>query len=190
MGTMYELRWHGRGGQGAITAAEILAEAAYYYEDKWKWVTVSPTFGAERRGAPIIASSRIADEKIKVRSQVYNPDIVIVLDETLLDVVDVTMGIKSGGKIIINTPKNPSEIKLNGDFKIITADATQVAIQLDLKAAGLLVVNTSILGAVVKGTELITLDAVQKVIQKRFTGKKGDLNAKAAKLTYDKTILP
>ena len=139
---MYEIRWHGRGGQGAITAAEILAEAAFYYENKW--VTVSPSFGAERRGAPIIASSRISDEKIKIRSQVYTPDIVIVLDETLLDVVDVTMGLKPGGIIIINTPKKPNELKLNGDFKIITANATQVAIQLGLKAAGLIIVNTSI----------------------------------------------
>ncbi|MHA1380139.1 MAG: 2-oxoacid:acceptor oxidoreductase family protein [Candidatus Helarchaeota archaeon] len=186
---MYELRWHGRGGQGAITAAEILAEAAYYFSDKWKWVTVQPTFGAERRGAPIVASSRIADERIKVRSQVYSPDFVVVLDETLLGVVDVTMGLKSEGKLIINTPKKPNEINLDGNFKIITADATHVALKFDLKAAGLLVINTAILGAVVRGTELVSLDAVQKVIKKRFSGEKGEKNAKATKLTYEKTIL-
>ncbi len=189
MGTMYEIRWHGRGGQGAITAAEILAEAAYYYEDKWNWVAVSPTFGAERRGAPIIASSRIADEKIRVRSAITTPDIVVVLDDTLLDVVGVTMGLKSNGKIIINTPKKPNELNLEGDFQIVTADATGVALELDLKAAGLLVTNTPILGAVVKGTELVALDAVQKIIKKRFPGKKGDLNAKAAQLTYERTLL-
>ena len=187
MGTMYELRWHGRGGQGAITAAEILAEAAYYHSDKWKWVTVQPTFGAERRGAPITASSRISDEKIKVRSQVYNPDIVVVLDETLLDVVDVTLGLKDEGKLIINTPKKPKEIKLGGKFQIITADATQVALELDLKAAGLLVLNTAILGAVVKGTDLVNLEEVLIVIRGRF--RKGEANAKAAQLTYERTIL-
>jgi 2-oxoacid:acceptor oxidoreductase gamma subunit (pyruvate/2-ketoisovalerate family) len=187
MGTMHEIRWHGRGGQGAITAAEILAEAAYFYDERWKWVTVQPTFGAERRGAPIVASSRISDEKIKVRSQVYTPDMVVVLDETLLDVVDVTMGLKTGGKIIINTPKKPKEINLNKKFQIITADATQVALELDLKAAGLFIVNSAILGAVVKGTDLVSLDAVLKVIRNRF--KKGEQNAKAAQLTYDRTHL-
>ena len=189
MGTMYEIRWHGRGGQGAITAAEILAEAAYYYEEKWKWVAVSPTFGAERRGAPIIASSRIADEKIKVRSAIISPDIVVVLDDTLLEVAGVTMGLKSKGNIIINSPKKPDEINLEGDFQIITADATGVALELNLKSAGLVVTNTPILGAVAKGTDIVTLEAVQKVIKKRFPGEKGDLNAKAAKLTYDRTII-
>lgn len=187
MSKMYEIRWHGRGGQGAITAAEILAEAAFQYNNKW--VTVSPSFGAERRGAPITASSRIADEKIRLRSQITTPDIVVVLDETLLSDVDVTVGLKKGGKIILNTPKEPNEVNLKGDFKIITADATSVAIKLDLKAAGLLVLNTPILGAVVKGTNIVSLKAVQDIIKKIFPGKNGELNAEAAQLTYEITIL-
>ncbi len=182
-----ELRWHGRGGQGAITAAQILAEAAYYYHDMY--ITASPSFGAERRGAPITASTRISDKKIKLRSQIVNPDIVIVLDETLLRDVDVTAGLKDGGTIIINSAKNPSDLKLSSNFKVVTADATKVASDLDLRAAGLLVMNTPILGAVVKATDLsITLEDIQNMIKRHFPGANGEKNAEAAKKTYEITI--
>jgi 2-oxoacid:acceptor oxidoreductase gamma subunit (pyruvate/2-ketoisovalerate family) len=185
---LYEIRWHGRGGQGAITAAQILAEAAYYHHDLY--ITASPSFGAERRGAPITASTRIADEKIRLRSQITSPDIVIILDETLLKDVDVTAGLKPGGLIILNTSKTPSEVSLKGEFRIVTADATKVALDLDLRAAGLLVTNTTILGAVVKATDIgITLEDVQDVIKQHFPGKIGEKNAEAAKRTYDITIV-
>ena len=185
---LYEIRWHGRGGQGAITAAQILAEAAYYHHELY--VTASPSFGAERRGAPITASTRIADEKIRLRSQIVNPDIVIVLDETLLKDVDVTAGLKPGGLIILNTNKEPKEVKLKGSFRRVTADATKVALDLDLRAAGLLVTNTTILGAVVKATDIgITLEDVQDIIKRHFPGEAGEKNAEAAKKTYDITIM-
>ncbi len=180
---LYEIRWHGRGGQGAITAAQILAEAAYYHHDLY--ITASPSFGAERRGAPITASTRISDEKIQLRSQIVNPDIVIVLDESLLKDVDVTAGLKPGGLIILNSSKNPNEINLKGNFRVVTADATSVALDLKLRAAGLLVLNTPILGAVVKALDLgITLEDVQDVIKRHFPGPKGEKNAEAAKKTY------
>ena len=183
-----ELRWHGRGGQGAITAAQILAEAAYYYHDMY--ITASPSFGAERRGAPITASTRISDKKIKLRSQIVNPDIVIVLDETLLRDVDVSAGLKDGGTIIVNSSKKPNELKVKGNFKVVTADATKIATDLDLRAAGLLVMNTPILGAVVKATELgITLEDIQNMIKRHFKGSNGERNAEAAKKTYDITII-
>ncbi|MHA1277602.1 MAG: 2-oxoacid:acceptor oxidoreductase family protein [Candidatus Helarchaeota archaeon] len=185
---MYEIRWHGRGGQGAITAAQILAEAAYYHHDLY--VTASPSFGAERRGAPITASTRIADEKIRLRSQIIHPDIVIVLDETLLKDVDVTAGLKPGGLIILNTYKKPNEVELKGNFQIVTADATKVATELDLRAAGVLVTNTTILGAVVKTTNLgVMLEDIQDIIKRHFPGKLGERNAEAAKKTYDITML-
>jgi 2-oxoacid:acceptor oxidoreductase gamma subunit (pyruvate/2-ketoisovalerate family) len=185
---LYEIRWHGRGGQGAITAAQILAEAAYYHHDLY--ITASPSFGAERRGAPITASTRIADEKIRLRSQIVSPDIVIVLDETLLKDVDVTAGLKPGGLIILNTPKKPKEVDLKGNFRLVTADATKVALELDLRAAGLLVTNTTILGAVVKATNLgITLEDIQDIIKQHFPGAIGERNAEAAKKTYDITIM-
>lgn len=183
-----EIRWHGRGGQGAITAAQILGEAAYYYHKLY--ITASPSFGAERRGAPVTASTRISDEKIQLRSQIVHPDIVVVLDETLLRDVDVTAGLKNGGLIIVNSAKKPQELKLKGAFKVATADATSVATELNLRAAGLLVLNTPILGAVVKAADLgIALDSVQKIIKRHFPGLNGDRNAEAAKLTYDITIL-
>jgi len=185
---LYEIRWHGRGGQGAITAAQILAEAAYYYNDLY--ITASPSFGAERRGAPITASTRISDEKIRLRSQIINPDLVVVLDETLLKDVDVTAGLKPGGSIIINSPKRPNEINLKGNFRVVTADATKVALELDLRAAGLLVLNTPILGAVVRATDFdIALEHVQAIIKKHFPGPLGEKNAEAAKRTFEITQL-
>jgi 2-oxoisovalerate ferredoxin oxidoreductase gamma subunit len=183
---LQEIRWHGRGGQGAVTAAEILAEAAYQYHDMY--IMASPSFGAERRGAPITASTRVSDKKIKLRSQIVNPDIVVVLDETLLKDVDVTAGIKEGGTIIVNTPKRPNELKLKGNIKVVTADATKVASDLDLRAAGLLVLNTPILGAVIKAVDLgVTLEDIQNIIKQRFSGANGEVNAEAAKKTYDIT---
>lgn len=185
---LYEIRWHGRGGQGAITAAQIIAEAAYYYHDKY--ITASPSFGAERRGAPITASTRISDEKIRLRSPIVNPDIVVVLDETLLRDVDVTAGLKKDGILIINSPKHPNELKLKrNDIKIATADATKVALDLKLRSAGLLVMNTPILGAVVRATQLgINLDDILNTIKKHFPGTNGERNAEGAKRTYDITV--
>ncbi|NVM31524.1 MAG: 2-oxoacid:acceptor oxidoreductase family protein [Candidatus Helarchaeota archaeon] len=183
-----EIRWHGRGGQGAITAAQILAEAAYYHHDMY--ITASPSFGAERRGAPITASTRISDEKIRLRSQITKPDIVIVLDETLLKDVDVTAGLKDGGVLIINSSKRPEELNIKGNYKIVTADATKVALDLDLRAAGLLVMNTPILGAVVKATDLgISLEDIQATIKRHFPGKPGERNAEAAQKTHEITMI-
>lgn len=184
---LYEIRWHGRGGQGAITAAQILAEAAYYNHEMY--ITASPSFGAERRGAPITASTRISDKKIRLRSQIVSPDIVVVLDETLLRDVDVTAGLKEGGVLIVNSSKMPGELNLKGNFKVATADATKIALDLDLRAAGLLVMNTPILGAIVKATDIgITLEDVQNMIKRHFPGANGEKNAEAAKKTYDITI--
>ncbi len=185
---LYEIRWHGRGGQGAITAAQILAEAAYYHHNLF--ITASPSFGAERRGAPITASTRISDEKIRLRSQIVHPDLVVVLDETLLRDEDVTAGLKEGGIIIINTPKRPGKLGINTKFKVITADATRVALELELKSAGLLVLNTPILGAVVRATTIgVTLADIQDIIKQHFRGSPGDKNAEAAARTYDITLL-
>ncbi|MHA1143525.1 MAG: 2-oxoacid:acceptor oxidoreductase family protein [Candidatus Helarchaeota archaeon] len=180
---MIEIRWHGRGGQGAITAAQILAKAAFTYSDKY--VTISPTFGAERRGAPISASTRIADGKIYLRSSVTEPDIVIILDETLLKDVNVTAGLKKEGLIILNSSKTPEELHFNG-YKVVTADATRVAQDLDLYAAGLLVVNTPILGAVIRATKLVSLEQIMTVIQERFP-KDGGKNAESARRTHEIT---
>ena len=186
---LYEIRWHGRGGQGAITAAQIIAEAAYYYHDMY--ITASPSFGAERRGAPITASTRISsNEKIRLRSPIVSPDIVVVLDETLLRDVDVTAGLKKDGILIVNSPKHPKELRLKRkDIKVATADATKVALDLNLRSAGLLVMNTPILGAVVRATQLgLSLDDVLNTIKNHFPGANGERNAEGAQRTFEITI--
>jgi 2-oxoacid:acceptor oxidoreductase gamma subunit (pyruvate/2-ketoisovalerate family) len=178
---MIEIRWHGRGGQGGVTSAELLAKAAFY--DGYKGVQAFPYFGAERRGAPVKAFTRISDSEINVRSQIYEPDIVAVLDPSIIDLIDVTEGLKEGGKIIVNIDKAPSELELKG--KVYTYDGTGIALKHGLLVAGLPVVNTTMLGAFAKATGLVKLDTVQKVICERWPGKVGDRNAEGAKEAYD-----
>jgi 2-oxoacid:acceptor oxidoreductase gamma subunit (pyruvate/2-ketoisovalerate family) len=179
---LIEIRWHGRGGQGGVTAAELLAKAAYY--DGYKGVQAFPYFGAERRGAPVRAFTRISDEEVNVRSQIYTPDIVTVLDSTIIDVIDVAEGLKEGGKIIVNSPKSASEIDIPKGH-IYTYDGTGIALKHGLLVAGLPVVNTTMLGAFSKATGLVKLETVQKVIMENWSGKVGERNAVGAKEAYD-----
>ncbi|RLI14732.1 pyruvate ferredoxin oxidoreductase [Candidatus Bathyarchaeota archaeon] len=179
-----EIRIHGRGGQGAVTAAQLLAHAAFL---EGKWVQAFPYFGAERRGAPVKAFARISDEPILVHSQVYNPDYIIVLAPKLHEVVDVTEGLKKDSVIIMNTRKKPEEIGLK-DWRIATVDATDIALELDLLVSGLPVVNTSILGAFAKATGEVQLESVLKVIKITWSGSAGEKNAKAAELAYERLI--
>jgi len=183
----YEIRWHGRGGQGAITAAKLLAQAAYL--DGYHGVTAAPSFGAERRGAPVSASTRIALEPIMVVSQVEEPDIVVVLDHTLLGYDDVTSGLRKGGWLVVNSRLGPKELKVKGDFNIATADATRVCRELGLIISGLTVVNTAILGAFVRATELVDLASIEKVIKERFPSKAANSNIAAITQTYEITKL-
>ncbi len=133
-----EVRWHGRGGQGAVTAAELLAKAAYI--DGYKDVQAFPFFGAERRGAPVTAFTRISSKKIHLRSQIYNPDVVVVLDPSLLGMVNVLEGLRNGGMLVVNISKQPEELLEMGippKYKIATVDATKIALDLGLKVAGI-----------------------------------------------------
>jgi len=179
-----EIRIHGRGGQGGVTAAELIARAAY---KEGKWVQAFPYFGAERRGAPVKAFARISDDPILIRSQIYNPDYVIVLDESLLDVANVTKGLKRNGIIIINTRKKPSEIDLAG-YRVATVDATGIALELGLLVAGLPVVNTAMVGAFAKATGEIRIESVIESIKEEWRGAIGEKNAKAAVLAYERLI--
>jgi len=179
-----EIRIHGRGGQGGVTAAELLARAAF---KESKWVQAIPFFGAERRGAPVKAFARLADEPILIRSQVYNPDYVVVLDESLLEIVDVTEGLKKDGIIIINTTKKPEEINIK-QGRLATVDATGIALELQLLVAGLPVLNTIMLGAFAKATEEVKLESVLKTIREEWPGAAGEKNAKAAMLAYERLI--
>lgn len=167
-----------------MTAAEMLARAAF---KEGKWVQAIPFFGAERRGAPVKAFVRLADEPILVRSQVYNPDYVIVLDPALLEIVDVTEGMKNGGIIVINTRKNPKEMNVKG-YRTATVDATGIALELQLLVAGLPILNTPMLGAFAKATEEVKLESVLEVIRQEWSGAAGEKNAKAASVAYERLV--
>ncbi|MEM3577724.1 MAG: pyruvate ferredoxin oxidoreductase subunit gamma [Candidatus Bathyarchaeia archaeon] len=179
-----EIRIHGRGGQGGVTAAELLAHAAFI---EGKWVQAFPYFGAERRGAPVKAFARISDEPILVHSQIYNPDYVIVLDPAIYKFVDVTEGLKKDGIILMNTTKKPEEVELKG-WRIATVDATGIALELNLLVAGLPVVNSAIVGAFAKATGEIKLQSALKVIREVWPGAAGEKNARAAELAYNRLI--
>ncbi len=185
---MYEIRWHGRGGQGAVTAATLLAEAACLREG-YAGVAAAPTFGAERRGAPVSASTRIDERPIVRRSQVTQPDIVVVLDETLLDVVDVTHGIKPCGTIVLNASNGAAEARFPAALKVGVSDASAAAQEMGLVAAGSVVVNTAILGALCRTTGLVSIDNIAETIRAKFGGKAGDRNAQAARLAYERTAI-
>ncbi len=170
---MIEIRFHGRGGQGAVTAAEILAKAAF---EDGKYSQAFPFFGVERRGAPVMAFTRIDDKPIKRRYQVYNPNHVLVLDDGLLNVVDVYNGLVDNGKVIVNTNK-----EVNSKKETSTIDATGIA----LEQLGLPIVNTIMLGAYSGLTNEVNLDSITKVIKETFPGKVGEKNAEAATLAYN-----
>lgn len=182
---MWEVRWHGRGGQGAITAAKILAQAAYL--EGYAGVTAAPSFGAERRGAPVSASTRISPEPILVVSQVEEPDVVVVLDQTLLRYEEVTAGLRRGGWLVVNSPHDPRDIEAGPDLNIAVADATGVCQELGLVVAGLPVVNTAILGAFVRATGMVNIGSIEKVVGTRFSGDASGVNLAAISRTYDRT---
>jgi len=179
-----EIRIHGRGGQGGVTAAELLAQAAF---KEGKWVQAIPFFGAERRGAPVKVFARLSDEPILVRSQIYYPDYVIVLDSGLLDLVDVTEGLKKDGIIVVNTRKKPEELNIKHG-RIATVDATGIALELGLLVAGLPVLNTTMLGAFARATEQVKLESVLGAIRQVWPGAAGEKNAKAATLAYERLV--
>jgi 2-oxoacid:acceptor oxidoreductase gamma subunit (pyruvate/2-ketoisovalerate family) len=180
-----EVRWHGRGGQGAVTAASILAEAAYY--EGYKGVTSAPFFGAERRGAPVMATTRFGWEPIRTFSLVEEPDVVVVLDETLLKVVDVTSGMRPDGLVLVNTSKPPESIRLKRTVNVGTTHATEWAREAGLIVAGSVLFNTAILGGFCKATGLISFESIEKALRNQFRGEAGKRNVRGARLAYEGT---
>lgn len=177
---LVEIVFHGRGGQGAVTAANLLVAAAL--KDKNKGVQAFPFFGAERRGAPVRAFARVSEKEIHLRSEIYTPDIVIVLDESIMDIVDVLKGLKKDGKILINTTKKPGDFDFSNKITVATIDATGVALKHKILVGGIPVVNTPILGAVPKILERVTLKSIQDTVKEKW---KGDLATKNVKATQD-----
>ncbi len=182
-----EVRWHGRGGQGAVTAAEIAAEAAFY--DGYKGVTAAPFFGAERRGAPVIATNRFAREPIRTFVLVQKPAIVVVLDESILRVVNVVAGIEPDGLVLINSTKPPEAIKLAAPVRVATTDATRCATQAGLMVSGTVLFNTAVLGGFAKATGLIGMESIEKALRNHFKGEAGEKNVLGARYAYEATLV-
>jgi len=156
-----ELRLHGRGGQGVVTAAELIAQAAFA---DGKYALAFPSFGSERMGAPVQSFVRISETPIRARNQVYEPDYLIVLDATLIGSIDITAGLKPDGLLIIDTEKGPGELKLNTSARIMTIPATRIAMEI----IGRPIQNTTLLGYFAAVTGLISIDGVKKAIEHRF----------------------
>ncbi len=177
---MIEIRFHGRGGQGAVTSAEILALAVI---EEGRYAQAFPAFGAERRGAPVLAFTRISDEPIKIRIGIYEPDIVIVLDPTLLRSVPVFSGLKEDGVAVINSQKTPDELKAELGFEgnIVTVDATSIA----MEELGVPITNVVMLGALLKARPgLAKMEYVEKFIAERFP-KIAEKEIKAFRRAYE-----
>ncbi len=175
-----EVRWHGRGGQGAVLGASMLGCAAALYEGKH--AVSFPSFGAERRGAPVQAFTRISGSVIRTRSQIYHPTRVIVLDDTLLDVVNITDGAKPGATLLVNTKKRPAELDMPDTLNLVTIDATEIA----RRVIGVVIVNTAMLGALAGATGLVSLDSVKKAIADTLPDKVVERNLAAAEAAYEK----
>ena len=182
---MVEVIWHGRGGQGVVVAAQMLAEAAYF--EGFKGVTATPTFGPERRGAPLTASTRISREPIRTFAQIQTANITIVLDESLLKVVDIAGRVKPGGLVIINTALTHDKIELAGPFETAVVDAVAIALKHHLTKEGAPVVNTPMLGALAKVTGLISLENIEKALKHKLSREHVSRNLSAAMTAYAET---
>lgn len=158
---MIEIRFHGRGGQGAVIASKILSLALF---NEGRYVQSFPIFGIERRGAPVAAFVRIDDEPIRLRTCVYEPDYVIVLHSTLIESVDVTEGLEKGNLILINTHKKPEDYLQFSSFGVATVDASSIAYSHGLGNPSSPIVNTAILGAFLRITEIVPFKSLEKAI--------------------------
>jgi pyruvate ferredoxin oxidoreductase gamma subunit len=177
---MIETRFHGRGGQGAVTSAELLALAAI---QEGKFAQAFPSFGPERRGAPVLAFSRVDKEQIRLRSQIYNPDVVLVLDSSLLDILDVTEGLKKGGTLVVNSSKPIREVaqRFRFDGSLWAVDATHIAREI----LGRPITNTTMLGALLRATGIVDVDSMAEPLRHRF-GVIAAKNEQALRAAYER----
>jgi 2-oxoacid:acceptor oxidoreductase gamma subunit (pyruvate/2-ketoisovalerate family) len=178
--TLKEFRWHGRGGQGAWTASELLARAAIH---EGKYIQSFPEFGPERMGAPVKAYTRISDEPIRLHCAVYNPNLAIVMDPTLLTTVPVTEGLGETGILILNTPKDPKtmkeELKMTKG-NVWTIPATEIA----MRVLGRAITNTAMLGVVARATGVVKMESIEKAVHERFPEPLAEKNMGVIKEAY------
>ncbi len=180
---MIEMRFHGRGGQGAVTSAELVAQAAI---DSGKYATAFPSFGPERRGAPVVAFARVDGQPIRLRSKIYNPDVVIVLDPSLLEIANPVEGLRAAGVLVVNSSHGGEELRkrLGYTGKIALVDASRIA----REVIGLPITNTTMVGALVKSVEMLSLASLKEPFEKRF-GKLAARNIEAMERAYNETTL-
>jgi len=181
---MFQIRIHGRGGQGVVTAAEMLSIAAF---NEGRYAQAFPSFGSERTGAPVVAFCRIDDKEIRLREPIMQPDALIIQDPTLLHQVDVFAGLVPQGYILINTARTFEELGV-GEFvrgfpanRLCTVPATELA----LKHVGRPVPNAALLGGFAAASRLISIDAVAAAIRERFSGRIAEGNIAAARAAYE-----
>jgi len=179
---MIEIRFHGRGGQGTVVASKILADAL---AKEGNFVQAYPEFGVERRGSPVVSFIRIDDKPIYDKSRIYAPDHVVVVDPTLVEAIDVTEGLKDGGRILINSDKKPGDFNLPDRFKVSTVNATEIAVQNKLGTLAAPIVNTSIVGAVIRVLGLTKLESLLAAIGEAISIKP-EANQKAAAEAYER----
>jgi pyruvate ferredoxin oxidoreductase gamma subunit len=180
---MFEVRIHGRGGQGVVTAAEMLSVAAFL---EGKHAQAFPSFGSERTGAPVVAFCRIADKEIRLREPIQTPDALIVQDPTLFRALDVTEGLKGNGYLIVNTARTLSEIHLDGVVARLPAGHVRAvpATELAVKFVGRPAPNTALLGAFAAEVGIVSLESLLEAIRRAFPGTVGEANVEAAKAAH------
>ena len=180
---MKEVRLHGRGGQGGVTSAELVAIAAI---DEGKYAQAFPSFGPERRGAPVAAFIRVSDEPIRTREKVYHPDIVLVLDAALPSIVNVQAGMKEDGITILNSHMSEEELRETFGLKgrLAVVDANKIA----MEVLGLPITNTTMLGALLKATGIVSIEPLEDALDRRF-GRLSEKNKAALKRAFEETVV-
>jgi pyruvate ferredoxin oxidoreductase gamma subunit len=181
----YEIIWHGRGGQGAVTAATIFAEAAFY--QGFKGVSAKPTYFSERRGAPVSVHTRISRDAIRTFSNILFPDVAVVLDDNLLKMVNVTADLKEGGLLVLNSTRTLQELGISGPFDVGVADAFHCSERAGLIVKGNVLISTSILGPLAAISDLVSLESMRRAITRRFNGMARDRNLAALEFAYKAT---
>ncbi|MEM2921399.1 MAG: 2-oxoacid:acceptor oxidoreductase family protein [Candidatus Bathyarchaeia archaeon] len=181
---MFEIRWHGRAGQGVITVSRLLGYAALL---EGKHVQAFPAFGPERLGAPMMGFTRVSDEPIEIHSLIYEPDIVVVLDDTVPKIVNVTAGLKSSGKILLNSKQNPAQFKkeMNISNRAYTVDATKISFDVLGNARAF---NTAMLGGLLKVEPLVSIDSLSRAFHERFRKDLAEKNIEVLKKGYEQVI--
>lgn len=183
---MTEIRIHGRGGQGAVFACSMLARALF---EEGKWVQAFPSFGVERRGAPVAAFVRYNETPIELRCHIYHPDLVIILDPTLATQEMTVQGIKPGGGVLVNSPADPSEFGHMQGLRVATVDAGSIALKYRLGPSTSPIVNTAILGAFARFAGIVSLDSILGAVIE-IIRRKTDDNIAAVRESYEKVVLP